>query len=65
MKNFEATVKLEALFKDLSALRNTQDYIIEQTEDPYIILTAYEIRNELDSHLLEIKKIKTLIFLEQ
>jgi len=65
MKNFEATVKLEALFKDLSALRDTQDYYIKTSDDCGAFMTAIETRDEINAYLLEIKKIKTLIFLEQ
>jgi len=65
MKNFEATVKLEALFKDLSALRDTQDYYIETSDDCDAVMDAIMTRDELNACLLTIKEIKTLISVEQ
>jgi len=65
MKNFEATVKLEALFKDLSALRDTQDYYIKTSDDCDDFMDAIMTRDELNACLLTIKEIKTLISVEQ
>ena len=65
MQNFKALIKLEAMFKNLSALRDTQDYYIETTDDCDDVMDAIMTRDELNACLLEIKEIKTLILVEK
>ena len=65
MQNFKARIKLEAMFKDLSALRDTQDYYIDESDDCDDVMDAIMTRDELNACLLTIKEIKTLISVEQ
>ena len=65
MNNFKARIKLEEMFKDLSALRDTQDYYIKTSDDCDDFMDAIMTRDELNACLLTIKEIKTLISVEQ
>ena len=65
MQNFKARIKLEAMFKDLTALRDTQSYYIDTSDDCDVVINAYEAKLELNALLTEIKEIKTLISVEQ
>ena len=65
MNNFKARIKLEEMFKDLSSLRDTQDYYIDESDDCDDVMDAIMTRDELNACLLTIKEIKTLISVEQ
>ena len=65
MQNFKASIKLEEMFKDLSSLRDTQDYYIDESDDCDDVMDAIMTRDELNACLLTIKEIKTLLFTGQ
>ena len=65
MNNFKARIKLEEMFKDLSSLRDTQDYYIDESDDCDDVMDAIMTRDELNACLLTIKEIKTLISVEK
>ena len=65
MNNFKARIKLEEMFKDLSSLRDTQDYYIDESDDCDDVMDAIMTRDELNACLLTIKEIKTLLFTGQ
>ena len=65
MNNFKASIKLEEMFKDLSSLRDTQDYYIDESDDCDDVMDAIMTRDELNACLLTIKEIKTLLFTGQ
>ena len=65
MDNFKASIKLEEMFKDLSSLRDTQDYYIDESDDCDDVMDAIMTRDELNACLLTIKEIKTLLFTGQ
>ena len=65
MNNFKARIKLEAMFKDLTALSDTQSHYINTSDDCDVVINAYETKHEINALLTEIKEIKTLISVEQ